>query len=595
MTTAPPTVGIRSRRDALFALAILLLGLALTAMFARTQLDSARRQAELRVDEAGLEMERDLAQRVEAIVALLRATAGLFHAGPVDEASFRRFVARLDLPRRYPGVLGIAYTHRFGATRPTPEALAALRGAASAPIRIWPDTNDERERHAIVLIEPLDERNAAALGFDMYSHPVRAAAMDEARDAARATISGRVTLVQEIEGAKQAGFLIYVPVWRTGLAPATRAQRRAELAGYAYAPLRAGDFLAPITGDLPDRGLRFSLYDGDEVLPERLLTTEGRIDEGVAWRRVSHFEVHGHAWTLLTESERDASYDNERRAALLFAAAGTLVSLLLALGALVQARARGVAEYAAARSAADHERIAELVRELEERDRGKDAFLATLGHELRNPLAALTNALAVLARVDDAPRRARMLDIARRQSQQMTRLVDDLLEVSRIARGKIALLEAPLDLRDALKHAVETAQHRIDEKRHRLELLLPDASLPMQGDAARLSQVFGNLLGNAARYTPEGGSIRLAAHRAGAIARIEVEDDGVGISPENLERIFEPFYQARGAAAHGGGLGIGLALVRRLVEMHGGRVEARSDGPGKGSTFVVELPLAVER
>ena len=579
------------RRGHPLALAILLVGLALTGLLARTQLESARRQAESRFLEASEAIERDLAQRVEAVVALLRGTAGLFHAGPVDEASFRRYVARIELTNHYPGVLGLAYTHRFGPAPPSVADLAALRGPAAPPIRYWPDDAAARERHAIVLIEPLHERNAAALGFDMHSDPVRAAAMDAARDHARATLSSRVTLVQEIDAAKQAGFLIYVPVWRGGLAPASVEARRRELAGHAYAPLRAGDFLAPIASALPEAGFGFSLYDGD-VGAGRLLTTHGRVEREVAWRRESRFDVHGHDWTLVTEAALDESYANERRAAWLLAVAGGLASLLLALGVLAEARGRRIAEEGAARSAEDHDRIGQLVRELEERDRGKDEFLATLGHELRNPLAAVTNALAVLARVDDAPRRERMLEIARRQSRQMTRLVDDLLEISRITRGKIAVVEAPLDLRDALAQAAETAQPAIDEKHHRLEFVLPDEPLPMRGDAARLSQVFANLLGNAARYTPEHGSIRLVARREGSVACVAVSDDGIGISDENLERIFEPFYQSSSGPRHGGGLGIGLALVCRIVTMHGGKVRATSGGPGKGSTFVVELPLA---
>jgi signal transduction histidine kinase len=230
---------------------------------------------------------------------------------------------------------------------------------------------------------------------------------------------------------------------------------------------------------------------------------------------------------------------------------------------------------------------------LAETDRRKDEFLAMLGHELRNPLGAIANAAHVLQRVgpEDPPSR-RSVEVIQRQIQHLVRLVDDLLDVSRITRGKVELRREPVDLRDAALHAAETLRPVMDERRHELRVSLPSAPLPLDADVTRLEQVVGNLLRNAARYTQPGGRIDLAVRAEGREAVLLVRDTGTGISAELLPRIFDLFIQGeQGLDRTGSGLGIGLTLVRSLVEMHGGRVTVRSE-EGKGSEFEVRLPLA---
>jgi PAS domain S-box-containing protein len=234
-----------------------------------------------------------------------------------------------------------------------------------------------------------------------------------------------------------------------------------------------------------------------------------------------------------------------------------------------------------------------LVDALREADRRKDEFLAMLAHELRNPLAPIHNAAAVMALAEDdreAQRWSR--EVIDRQVRHLSSLVDDLLDVGRITQGKITLTRAPLEVGTFLGAAVETSRPLIDARRHRLEVSLPKEVLCVEGDPTRLAQVVSNLLNNAAKYTPEGGHIRLYAGRDGDEAVIRVQDDGEGISPEMLPRVFDLFSQAsRSSDRSEGGLGIGLTLVQRLVGMHGGTVEARSAGPRHGSEFVVRLPL----
>jgi PAS domain S-box-containing protein len=236
---------------------------------------------------------------------------------------------------------------------------------------------------------------------------------------------------------------------------------------------------------------------------------------------------------------------------------------------------------------------------LREADRRKDEFLATLAHELRNPLAPIRAATYVLRRdarsAEPGDRDTRLLSMIDRQSEHLVRLVDDLLEVSRITRGKIELRKQRVDLNAILRHAVETAEPTISAGRHRLDLRLLQQGAPVDADPVRLAQVFTNLLNNAAKYTENGGRIDVVAELSGDEAVVTVRDSGVGIPAEMLPRVFDLFTQVdRTLGRAQGGLGIGLALVKRLVELHGGSVEANSDGLGRGSAFVVRLRLVAE-
>jgi signal transduction histidine kinase len=233
---------------------------------------------------------------------------------------------------------------------------------------------------------------------------------------------------------------------------------------------------------------------------------------------------------------------------------------------------------------------------LKEADRHKDEFLAVLAHELRNPLAPIRNAVEIMRRsaLTD-PQLAWSRDVVERQVKHLTRLVDDLLDVSRITRGNINLSREAVAITTVVSRAIETIAPLIAEQRHELTVEVSDESLEVEGDLTRLTQVLGNLLNNAAKYTDPGGQITLAAARVGVDVEIRVRDSGIGIPPELLPRLFQLFTQVDGAAHRAqGGLGIGLALVRQLVQMHGGSVTAYSDGPSHGSEFLIRLPLRLK-
>jgi signal transduction histidine kinase len=354
-------------------------------------------------------------------------------------------------------------------------------------------------------------------------------------------------------------------------------------------------------------------------------------------RRLAAFaQVPGLEWVVAVEKPRAAALAGVRKGrdlafgllllvVPLAVIVGTVVARLIAkpLGALADAvdqltagnpgaplETSGIAEVARLSAAfremrgrlavrtRESERLATELRAraeaLAETDRRKDEFLAMLAHELRNPLGAIANASYVLEQAGPSgPPMDRAVPVIQRQIQHLVRLVDDLLDVSRITRGKIELRKQELDLRDAVRGAVEMTRPLIESKQHDLKVELPSDPLPLDADVTRLEQVLGNLIRNAAKYTEPGGHIEVAAWKEDGEAVVCVKDDGIGIGPELLPRIFDLFIQGeQGLDRSGGGLGIGLTLVRRLIEMHGGRVEARSAGEGQGSELVVRLPLS---
>lgn len=340
------------------------------------------------------------------------------------------------------------------------------------------------------------------------------------------------------------------------------------------------------------RALLRRLADDPEVTAE--ITAE--VDAlGGRWAARA-MALGGSAFVLLGEHQ-PPEFPVEFREALPLLAEVVRAQLALHIGSAEAADARQAAQRAhqlAAALDAARASAAELNRQLRIEHQHKDEFLAMLAHELRNPLAPVLTGIDILGRIapQDTARRDRQLQIMHRQMQQLTHLVDDLLDVSRVSRGLIELRREVLPLDEVLAAAVEATRPLLVSRRHTLEREAAPSGFHISGDRVRLVQVFSNLLGNAAKYTQPNGHIDIKASRAGSAVRVSIRDDGAGIPREMLQDIFEMFRQVPGSLDRApGGLGIGLTLVRTLVELHGGAVEAQSEGPGHGSTFIVSLPL----
>jgi signal transduction histidine kinase/ActR/RegA family two-component response regulator len=298
-----------------------------------------------------------------------------------------------------------------------------------------------------------------------------------------------------------------------------------------------------------------------------------RADHRAAFEKIC--KLHSHVFP--SESFDEATTDEERRRKI----------------AALQQRARALET-----EIQNCQRLESALREEQEHlrsaNRRKDEFLAMLGHELRNPLNPIITSLDLMdMRGDGTSRRER--EVIRRQAQHLAGLVQDLLDIARVTGGKVTLRKEPTEIAAAVARAIEMASPLLEQRAHLLQLAVPQRGLLVDGDPMRLPQVFANLLMNAAKYTERGGRISVSARRDGAEVVVEIRDNGIGLAPEVFATIFEPFVQGtRGLDRAEGGMGLGLALVRSLTQLHGGTVLAQSDGPGRGSTFSVRLPALQE-
>jgi PAS domain S-box-containing protein len=683
----------------------------------------------IRFESAVGKIQDSIRRRLEIYEALLRGGRGLFIGSEaIDRDEFRRFVGSLHIETFYPGIQGIGYAARVdAATRD--QIVEAARADGISDFRIWPD--GEGAYTTILYLEPQDMRNRAALGFDMYSEPVRRAAMERARDSGRTTFSGRVSLVQELgDPEKQAGFLIYTPVYRSGAPTSTVEERRASLTGFVYSPFRVNDLLSGVFGAAEAPDVHLGLYDTEAISPETLLFDSRRGAPGAAdhvarFSAVTPIELEGRNWSLVVTSTPEFERASGRGFAVYAFVTGLLVSMLLFAISRLQVNAWASADRIAAelrrseialresesrlrrlvesnivgimiadiegrihdandaflaivgysrdeleagsisleaitpgdqrpfdaatlgelratgarapfessirkrdgvtvpvleglallegsrelvvgfvldqteRARAEEERAELLERErrarevAEQASRIKDEFLATVSHELRTPLNAILGWARLLrAGALDEARIAVALETIERNAKAQARLIEDLLDVSRIVSGKLRLLVAPVDLLGVVDAALEAVEPAATSKGVRVRSELDASTGAVSGDATRLQQVVWNLLSNAVKFTPSGGEVLVRLSAVDSDARIEVSDTGEGMAPEFLRHAFEPFRQEDSSISrHHGGLGLGLAIVRNLVEMHGGTVHAESAGENAGSTFTIRLPL----
>jgi PAS domain S-box-containing protein len=365
METSPPRD--TSRRQARLAPYLVLAAmLLLTAFAARSVWQSERAQDRLRFENAVQRTADDINARLAAYVSALRAGTAMFAThGEVSREEFETFVRRLDLGRHYPGVQGFGFARRVGAGERDALA-AAVRRDGPADFRVWPE-GERGDYFPIVFLEPQDARNRAALGYDMFAEPVRREAMERARDTARAAASGLVTLVQEIDERKQAGFLIYVPVYRGGVEPETIEERRAALTGFVYSPFRADDLLQGIFGAEPNPLVDFEVYDGPRAAPEALLHRSAAARGGPAagpaplLAETRTLEVAGRPWAVHFFTRADAGLGAGGWLAALVGACGSALGLLLFFVTRAQARARAEAEEAAASLRASETRFRTVV------------------------------------------------------------------------------------------------------------------------------------------------------------------------------------------------------------------------------------------
>lgn len=640
-------VTARTPRALVFPAIVVIAGILATLVLGQQYERLARERDEERFVAMVEQRAAAVQQRMEDYVALLRGTAALMASRPAGEVSqpeFRRYVSRLRIQELYPGVQGIGFARAV-----EPSLVAALEARMRLYIpdfRIWPE--GERDAYsAIIYLEPQDERNQAALGYDMFSEAVRRDAMERARDRGQRATSERVELVQEIEeDDQQPGFLIYLPIYRGGSVPETVEERRERLIGWVYSPFRAGD-LFDRSFELRERPseIAFAVFDGESTDEADLLYRSARseTDPAIALRDERVVRIGDRPWTLQIETTPAFAADSARALYPWLLGIGFFATLLLGLATLGQARATEEAEEAntalgemnetleqrVEKRTAQLERarakLAGLIANLEHAVAARTAdlteaneeiqrFAYIVSHDLRAPLVNVMGFTAELEAVrkeveafiaqvaEKAPELvtddARMavetdlpeaLDFIRSSTQRMDRLIAAILKLSR--EGRRVLTPEPIVMRDVIAQLEQNITHQLEEEG--AEIVIEDMP-DLVSDRVALEQIFGNLIENAVKYLDPArpGRIIVRGHaEPDHRLRYEIEDNGRGIDPKDHQRVFDLFRRA--GTQDKTGEGIGLAHVRALVRRLGGSIHIESE-PGKGSTFIVILPKTLK-
>ena len=522
-------------------------------------------------------------------IALLRGAAGALvghaaaqaAAGPlgivIDAPAFDRFIAGLELRRLHPGVQGMAVALRVEAGRT--KAVEAARRAEGAPGYAIHPPGERPLKFPIIYIAPDDERNRAALGFDMYTDEARRTAMDSAIASAMPAASAPVRLKQEIGGEIQNGMVIYVPIYRLDL---DLPPERRELVGFITSPIRFGDFFVGIFGAVPDPNLALRVSDGDDVL----YATGSPADARLASRR--EVSVAGRTWVVDVATTAGFDRDSDRALVYGLGIGGALISLLMFILTRSELRAHRRAQRMIVELERSREALLRKAAELSRSNAELEQFAYIASHDLQEPLRMISSYCELIERrygerLDDAGRR--FLGFARDGAVRMRSLINDLLAYLRIS-GEVE--RRPCSSQEACRQAIDNLRVAIDDAGAAVTV---DRLPEVIADPGQLMQIFQNLLGNALKYRgdrrPE---IRVSGRRDGESVEFAVVDNGIGIGSEHFERIFGVFQRLHGENDFSG-TGIGLAVCRKLVERSGGRIWVESQ-VGIGSTFRFTLPAA---
>ncbi|MFP5502115.1 MAG: CHASE domain-containing protein [Candidatus Sericytochromatia bacterium] len=575
------------------ATGVLLIALLATFLAWQVVGENVRKNEQIRFDNRVEAAQEAIVQRMDTYIHTLRSAAAHYAASETTtRESWRTYVRGLELERLYPGLQGIGFSMRLAASEVGAHE-ARIRAGGLPGYSVQPASPPRDTYYPIVYLEPMDWRNWRAVGYDMYSEPRRREAMARARDTGQPAMTGKVQLVQETDQAPQAGFLIYVPVYQPGMPTSTIAERRAALLGFTYSPFRADDLFENLFAGQRFAFIGFEIYDR-AVEPENLLHDHNPVYDGLPasgpdFHRFNDVTIAGHPWRIAFTSLPAFDDDTSQHLPLLVLLGGLVISVLLAGITLVVATGRVRAE---AEVALRTRELAEANMQLRRTDRYKDEFLGIMSHELRTPLNFIMSFASLLEEEVSGPLNPQQKTHATKildGADRMLKIVEDLLDVATIQAGKVTLMTAPEDYGRLLEQVVD--ELRPLAARKHIALGLEAAPLaPMPLDRLRIQQVLTNLISNAIKFTPEGGTITVHATEAEGAVLTEVSDTGCGIAEHELERIFERFHQAdMSPTRQAGGTGLGLAIAKALVEAHDGAIGVRSR-PGEGSTFFFTLP-----
>jgi signal transduction histidine kinase/ActR/RegA family two-component response regulator len=531
---------------------------------------------------------RQIQSGLNSYVEVVRTGAVLLAAdNEINATEFRRFVVGLQLPKRYPGMEGIGFAQCVA--RAELGRFLRLMDLDGSRVRVWPEST-RPVRCPVVFLEPVRGRSPEVIGFDLASNDAIAPLLEEARDSGQPVVSAILENVPfRSGGTGRIG--LFLPVYRVGMATDAVPQRRRSLVGFVFSSFNPARLMQDIVhGTMPS--VSFDVHDDAVSPPTSLVVASTTTPSGNPYSSSGLVQFANRQWrVVMTSNEARRAVPTPIISQSLLAGLGLAFLLFLVTRAQVRAWETAVRHEADLRASA--EALKESEAEAHAANRAKDEFLATLSHELRTPLNVILGWINLLRAQRVSPERVpHALEIIERNARQQADLINDLLDVSRIVSGKLRLDLRPLAMAPLVAAVIESLRPSADAKGVALSMTTA-ASSNVVGDPDRLRQAVWNLVANAVKFTPSGGSVWVQLTSDERRVRIAVRDTGIGISPEFLPHVFERFRQADSSTtrAHAG-VGLGLAIARHLIELHEGSIEADSDGTGRGATFAITLKAA---
>lgn len=584
----------------------ILLTLGITYIFYQ----SAKNKDSIRFNNEVSRLEQTIENKINLYVALLKGGRGFIESNrQITRANFAEYVSSLNLEKNYSGVQGIGYAEIIPATQ-REKLIKKMRADGFEDFEIFPAA--EKDSSPVILyLEPLNEYNRQAVGFDMSSETGKREVLDRARDSGEALSSGKIILTRENE--PQPGFLICLPIYKNGEVPASVKERAENLTGYIYSPFHARDFLKEVESDSAARDILLTVFDGEAnennllarnvaaaTATAQTFASPPQIEESYVAQK--EIDVAGRKWVVQFNSLPAFAAQSSLGWSPLIFIVGILGSFALFGMTYWETSARIKLQSAAAdlfdaeqqkQGLLEKEQAARL--SAERANKTKDEFLAVVSHELRTPLNAIGGWTRIL-RTEDLSDNTKKLALEKieKNLRSQTKIVEDLIEYSQIVSGSFKLDRRRVNVSEIFEQAVAEIEWSAGEKN--IELVKDDRlnGQLISGDEAKLKIAVENLLNNAVKFTQTGGRIEaiLSGTEDESAIKIVVRDNGRGIEPEFLPRIFDRFARADTSSTRdSGGLGLGLTISEEIIKLHRGKIEATSDGAGKGATFTVTLPV----
>lgn len=579
------------RQNLISAGLILLLGLIITSFATYFVHKKNNNEDHLKFNFQKNSFLRKLDSRMESYEnALIQTRAFIMNSPGIKLKELKGYINDTELFERFPGLQGLGY-----AMVVPPKHIISKNNPllfTFPEYKVWPKGVRDFYTSIIVLV-PEDSRNKRAIGFDMYSDPVRREAMKRAKDENKTIMSKKVVLVQEDKNESYPGFLIYLPHFHNKMKIGSLEDRRKAIVGYVYTPFRAGELFKAILSELKI-DLNIEIYDGIEVSKETNLFNSSDVNFEDAKRHLrskEEIEINGRTWTIRFSALPSFNSTSSIFKDLIIFISGLILSLLLTWIFLIS-RKQTIAVMEMA------EEKEKLLKKEKAHVAARDDFLSIASHELKTPLTSLKLQSQVMMRSikrndPDALSHEKVTTLIRQidtQTTRLTRLVDDMLDISRIRTGRLKMEMDDVDVCELVNDVIERLMPQFQKVIGKAPEVSISQGLTARWDRFRIEQVLNNLLTNAIRYG-NGKPVKISVERNENQIDISVIDQGIGIAPENLDKIFDRFERAGMSASEVSGLGLGLFITKQIVVAHHGQISVESS-PGKGSTFKVTLPIS---